>query len=119
MALPALSHAKDIQWDKWDKGQKADKGEKGDKGGKGDPRISAVPGANTAWVLLPLSVQFCFFSPAPLAEESDRVEGCASGSATGAEPIRDPMPIGSPVPSGVNIGRGIGAFRSIESLQWC
>ncbi len=53
IALPALAHAKDIQWDK---DSKADKGEKWDKGGrgdKGDPRVSSVPEPNTAIVLIP------------------------------------------------------------------
>ena len=62
LILPALAHAKDIQWDKWDedvqrdKRDKGDEGEKGgrcEKGGKGDPRVSAVPEANTVWVLVP------------------------------------------------------------------
>ena len=62
LILPALAHAKDIQWDKWnedvqrDKWDKGDEGEKGgrcEKGSKGDPRVSAVPEANTVWVLVP------------------------------------------------------------------
>src|SRR6478735_4601454 len=68
LILPALAHAKDIQWDKWDEGvqrdkwdrgekwDKGDEGEKGgrcEKGGKDDPRVSAVPEANTVWVLVP------------------------------------------------------------------
>ena len=43
LIVPAVTYAKDIQWDKWDKDikwDKWDKGERGDKGGKsskGDP----------------------------------------------------------------------------------
>ncbi len=68
LAVPAAAYAKDIQWEKWDKDikwdkwdrgdkwDKWDKGERGDKGrksSKGDPVVSAVPEANTAWVLIP------------------------------------------------------------------
>jgi hypothetical protein len=56
IALPALAYAKDIQWDK------GEKGEKGEKGGKGDPRVSSVPEANTAWVLLPFMGAVLLFS---------------------------------------------------------
>src|ERR1700750_2450101 len=68
IALPALAHAKGIQWDKWDKDEKAEQGEKSDKhdkgsrGDKGDPRVSSVPEANTAWVLLPFVGAVLFFS---------------------------------------------------------
>jgi len=68
IALPALAHAKGIQWDKWDKDEKADKGEKSDKddkcgrGEKGDPRVSSVPEENTAWVLLPFVGAVLLFS---------------------------------------------------------
>jgi hypothetical protein len=80
LILPALTHAKDIDWgkgdkgemgDKWDKGDKGGKGEKSDnddkggrghKGDKGDPRVSSVPEANTAWVLLPFVGAVLLFS---------------------------------------------------------
>ena len=66
MALPALTHAKDIDWgkgDKGDKGEKSDKDDKGSRGEKeGDPRVSSVPEANTAWVLLPFVGAVLFFS---------------------------------------------------------
>jgi hypothetical protein len=57
--LPALAYAKDIQWDKGDKGEKNDKGGRGEKG---DPRVSTVPEANTAWVLLPFVGAVLLFS---------------------------------------------------------
>ncbi len=65
LIIPALVYAKDIQFEKWDKDatwdkgdkwHKDDKGEKcgrGEKRGKGDPLVSAVPEANTVWVLVP------------------------------------------------------------------
>jgi len=53
LILPALAHAKDIQWDKWDSGDKGEKGGRCEKGGKGYPRVSAVPEANTVWILVP------------------------------------------------------------------
>jgi hypothetical protein len=59
IALPALTYAKDNQGDKGNKGDKADKGE---KGGKGDPKVSSVPEANTAWVLLPFIGAVLLFS---------------------------------------------------------
>jgi hypothetical protein len=83
LILPALAHAKDIDWGKWDKDAKVDKGEKwdkddkggkgekwdkGDKGGegrrgdKGDPRVSSVPEPSTAWVLLPFVGAVLLFS---------------------------------------------------------
>jgi hypothetical protein len=62
IALPALAHAKDIQWGKGDKADKGEKLDKGDKGDKGDPRISTVPEANTAWVLLPFVGAVLLFS---------------------------------------------------------
>jgi hypothetical protein len=77
LILPALAHAKDIDWgkgdkgemgDKWDKDDKGGKGEKSDKddrggrGEKGDPRVSSVPEANTAWVLLPFVGAVLLFS---------------------------------------------------------
>ena len=68
IALPALTHAKDIDWGKGDKGEKGDKWDKDDKGGeghkgdKGDPRVSSVPEANTAWVLLPFVGAVLLFS---------------------------------------------------------
>ena|ERR1700730_4107163 len=68
LILPALAHAKGIQWDKWDKDDKADQGEKSDRddkgsrGDKGDPRVSSVPEANTAWVLLPFVGAVLLFS---------------------------------------------------------
>ena len=68
IALPALAHAKGIQWDNWDKDEKADKGEKSDKddkgsrGDKGDPRVSSVPEASTVWVLLPFVGAVLLFS---------------------------------------------------------
>jgi len=63
--LPALAYAKDIQWDKGDKGEKGEKSDRDDKGGrgeKGDPRVSTVPEANTAWVLLPFVGAVLLFS---------------------------------------------------------
>ena len=68
LMLPALTHAKDIDWGKGDKGEKGDKWDKDDKGGeghkgdKGDPRVSSVPEANTAWVLLPFVGAVLLFS---------------------------------------------------------
>jgi hypothetical protein len=80
LILPALTHAKDIQWDKgdkgdkgemgdkWDKDDKGGKGEKSDKddrggrGEKGDPRVSSVPETSTAWVLLPFVGAVLLFS---------------------------------------------------------
>jgi hypothetical protein len=80
IALPALTHAKDIDWGKGDKGEKGDKWDNDDKGGrgeksdnddkggeghkgdKGDPRVSSVPEANTAWVLLPFVGAVLLFS---------------------------------------------------------
>jgi hypothetical protein len=65
LILPALTHAKDIQWDKGDKGDKGEKSDKDDRGGrgeKGDPRVSSVPEANTAWVLLPFVGAVLLFS---------------------------------------------------------
>jgi hypothetical protein len=65
LILPALAPAKDIQWDKGEKGEKWDKDDKGGeghKGDKGDPRISTVPEANTAWVLLPFVGAVLLFS---------------------------------------------------------
>jgi hypothetical protein len=59
LTLPALAHAKDIQWDKGDKGEKSDKDGRGEKG---DPRVSSVPEANTAWVLLPFVGAVLLFS---------------------------------------------------------
>jgi hypothetical protein len=56
LILPALTHAKDIDWgkgDKGDKGEKSDKGDKGGRGEKGDPRVSSVPETSTAIVLIP------------------------------------------------------------------
>ena len=62
LILPALAYAKDIQWDKWDKDVQWDKGHRWDKGDKGDPRISAVPEANTGWVLVPFMGAVLLFS---------------------------------------------------------
>ena len=62
IALPALAHAKDIQWNKGDKDEKWEKGDKGGKGDKDDPRISTVPEANTGWVLLPFVGAVLLFS---------------------------------------------------------
>lgn len=59
IALPALTYAKDIQWDK---GNKSDKSEKRDKGEKGDPKVSSVPEASTVWVLLPFMGAVLLFS---------------------------------------------------------
>jgi hypothetical protein len=64
----STADTKGIQWDKWDKDEKADKCEKSDKddkGGRGekrDPRVSSVPEANTAWVLLPFVGAVLLFS---------------------------------------------------------
>lgn len=60
--LPALAYAKDIQWDKGAKGVKGEKDDKGGRGEKGDPRVSTVPEANTAWVLLPFVGAVLLFS---------------------------------------------------------
>jgi hypothetical protein len=65
LMLPALTHAKDIDWgkgDKGDKGENSDKDDRGGKGEKGDPRVSSVPEANTAWVLLPFVGAVLLFS---------------------------------------------------------
>jgi hypothetical protein len=65
LILPALTHAKDIDWGKGDKGGKGEKSDNDDKGGrgeKGDPRVSSVPEANTAWVLLPFVGAVLLFS---------------------------------------------------------
>jgi hypothetical protein len=65
LILPALTHAKDIQWDKGDKGDKGEKSDKDDRGGrgeKGDPRVSSVPEPSTAWVLLPFVGAVLLFS---------------------------------------------------------
>lgn len=62
LILPALTHAKDIDWGKDDKGEKGEKGDKGGKGNKGDPRVSSVPEPNTAWVLLPFVGAVLLFS---------------------------------------------------------
>jgi hypothetical protein len=65
LILPALTHAKDIQWDKGDKGGKGEKSHKDDRGGrgeKGDPRVSSVPETSTAWVLLPFVGAVLLFS---------------------------------------------------------
>ena len=65
LILPALAHAKDIDWgkgDKGDKGEKSDKDDRGGKGEKGDPRVSSVPEANTVWVLLPFVGAVLLFS---------------------------------------------------------
>jgi hypothetical protein len=65
LILPALTHAKDIQWDKGDKGDKGEKSDKDDRGGrgeKGDPRVSSVPEASTVWVLLPFVGAVLLFS---------------------------------------------------------
>ena len=61
LVLPALAYAehKAVQWDK---GDKDDQGAKGEKGGKGDPKVSSVPEANTAWVLLPFMGAVLLFS---------------------------------------------------------
>jgi len=64
----AIKWDKDIQWDKWDKDTQWDKGhgwDKGDKGERGDngyPRVSAVPEANTGWVLVPFMGAVLLFS---------------------------------------------------------
>jgi hypothetical protein len=65
LILPALTHAKDIQWDNGDKGDKGEKSDKDDRGGrgeKGDPRVSSVPETSTAWVLLPFVGAVLLFS---------------------------------------------------------
>jgi hypothetical protein len=62
LTLPALAHAKDIQWDKGDKGEKSDKDDKGGRGEKGDPRVSSVPETSTVWVLLPFVGAVLLFS---------------------------------------------------------
>jgi hypothetical protein len=65
LMLPALTHAKDIDWGKGDKGGKGEKSDKDDKGGrgeKGDPRVSSVPETSTAWVLLPFIGAVLLFS---------------------------------------------------------
>jgi hypothetical protein len=65
LILPALAHAKDIQWDKGDKGDKGEKSDKDDRGGKGDkgdPRVSSVPEPSTVWVLLPFVGAVLLFS---------------------------------------------------------
>jgi hypothetical protein len=61
IALPALAYA-DRDNDKDDHGRgDNDKQERGDRD-HGDSRVSAVPEANTAWVLLPFVGAVLFFS---------------------------------------------------------
>jgi hypothetical protein len=62
LMLPAITHAKDIDWGKGDKGEKSDKDDRGGKGEKGDPRVSSVPEPSTAWVLLPFVGAVLLFS---------------------------------------------------------
>jgi hypothetical protein len=61
LILPALAHAKDIDWGK-DKGEKSDRDDRGGKGEKGDPRVSNVPEASPVWVLLPFVGAVLLFS---------------------------------------------------------
>jgi hypothetical protein len=55
LVLPALAFAGNDK-------NKPDKPDKGEKGDKGDPRVSSVPEANTAWILIPFLGLVLIFS---------------------------------------------------------